>query len=223
MIRRLAVLFGRAKRIFQTEGWIPLLKQSLKFFVGLFFQYKTYYLYEYRFKEMNETDFVPKIHDFTFKIVSTNQEADRLVPNGFEFRSFNSVFRERLDKGAIAFCIFIGRELAHIGWVAMNEEARKSILTLPLRVNFSNNESFIGGIITMPKYQGKGLMAYGLLKRLQFLREKGVMVSRHIIAKNNVVSRTVVENSGYNRYGEARYLRILWWKSWKENPLTHMS
>ncbi len=108
MIRRTTVLFGRAKRVFHTQGLMPLLRQGLAFLAGLFFQYETYYLYEHELQEVNDADFMPRINDFTFKIVTTSQEADELVANGFEFRSSDGIHRERLEKGATAFRVFVG-------------------------------------------------------------------------------------------------------------------
>ena len=116
---------------------------------------------------------MPKIQDFTFKIVSTNQQADELATEGIDFRSNFINARRGLDKGALAFCIFVERELAHIGWVAMTEEAKNTFDSLPYQVDFSNKEACTGGTVTIPKYGGKGLMVYGYFKRLQFLKERG--------------------------------------------------
>jgi hypothetical protein len=84
---------------------------------------------------------MPKIDDFALKIVSTNEEADELEAQGLEFRSQVLNARKRLDKGAIAFCIFVGKELANVSWVAMTLEAKNSLGQPPFRVDFSNNEA----------------------------------------------------------------------------------
>jgi len=220
MISRVTALFGRAKRVLQTEGLLPLLWQGLTLIASYFFRYETYYLYQHGLEEMNEDDLMPRVENFTSKVITTNQEADALVADGYQFRYSDGIHRERLDKGAIACCIFVGRELAHITWVATTEEAQKSILDLPFRVDYSNNEAFMGGSITDAKYRRMGLMSYSHARRRRFLRGKGAIVSRSPVAKNNIASRGMVEKSGYNMYGEARHLKILWWKSWKEKPLT---
>lgn len=36
---------------------------------------------------LKESDYIPKIDNFTLKIVSSNEEADKLEAEGFEFRS----------------------------------------------------------------------------------------------------------------------------------------
>ena len=86
--------------------------------------------------------------------------------------------RRNLDKGAIAFCIFVNGEVAHIGFVAMSEEAKNTVDHMPYKVDFSNNEACTGATETVPEYRSKGLMGYVYFKRFQFLREKGKVISR---------------------------------------------
>ena len=222
-MHRLAQLFGRVKHILRTEGLLSLLRQGFAFLAGCIFRYETYYLVERRLEEMNGADFMPRIEDFTFRIVSTTQEADELVANGFEFRSSDGVRRERLDRGAIALCVFIGRELAYMGWIAMNEEAQRSISDIPLQVDFSKSEAFSGGVWTNPKYRGRGLHPYGVSKRIQFLRGRGIIVSRRVIDKKNISAQRISVKIDHTIYAEARYLKLLWWKSWKETPTNQIS
>ena len=166
---------------------------------------------------------MPKIQNFTFKTISTNQQADELVAGGFELGSQITMMRRRLDRGAIAFCIFIERELAHIGWVALTEEAKELVDAFPYKVDFSNGEACTGGTWTHPKYRGNGLMVYGYFKRFQFLREKGIRVSRNVVAKSNIKSQMAHAKFGPKIRGEARYLKILWRRFWWEKPLTPAS
>jgi len=169
-------------------------------------------------EETGEDGYLPKIRDFILKVIYTNQQADELVADGFKFRQFDDIRRERLDRGAIGFCIFVGQELANIGWVAMNEEAQRSILDLPIKVDFSNNEAFLGSGWTHPKYRGMRLHGYNLFKRLQFLREKGVAIQRSVAKTRNIASQKGSNVFSPKIYAESRYLKILWWKFWKETP-----
>ena len=125
------VLLTRAKWLLQTEGLIPLLRQGFVFAASHILRYGTYYLYEHTLKERNEADFVPRIQNFTFEIISTNGQADELAAVGLHFRASSINAKRRLDKGAVAFCFFVGQELAHIGWVAKTEEAKNTFDSLP--------------------------------------------------------------------------------------------
>ncbi|MFC1902486.1 GNAT family N-acetyltransferase [Chloroflexota bacterium] len=127
--------------------------------------------------------------------------------------------RRGLDKGAIAFCVFVERELAHIGWVALNEEAKNIFDPLPFRVDFSNREACIGGAWTDPKYRGRDLMSYIFLERFQFLRERGILILRCSVNKQNIASHRLHAKLGANMYAQARYLRVLRWQLWRERPL----
>lgn len=216
----IAILLNRAKEIFQTEGLISLLRRGFPFLIRqYFFRYRTVYLYEYKLGERNEADYRPIIQNFTFKIVSTNQQADELAVIGADFRSYFSNARRSLDKGAIAFCIFVGQEIAHVSWVAMTEEAKNTFDSLPYQIDFLNNEACTGGTVTITKYKGKGLMTYINYKKSQFLWEKGIITLRNAVETSNIASQKAYAKFGPKIYAKARYLEILWWKSWKETPL----
>jgi len=223
--------------------------------LGLVYYYTTYYLTveEIKLKEENEARYMPKMQDFTFKIVSSNQEADELAAHGLEFRSRPLKYRERLDKGAIAFCIFVGRELAHISWFAFTEEAKQTFSFVPQKVDFANNEAYGGDNWTNPKYRGMGLATYKHFKAYQLLRERGKSVCRGILWKDNLLSQKTLNPKIYaggcylnllrekgklvaqaavardylaslagfdaQIYAEARFLKILWWRFWKETPI----
>ena len=220
MISMFVVVLKRAKYILQKEGLKPLLSRGFDFTSRLLIGYGGCFLYEHTLKDRNEADFLPQIEDFTLKIISSNEEANKLAEaTGYDFRSRYVTARNQLDKGAIAFCIFVNGEIVHIGWVALSEQARKAIDSLPYKVNFSNNEACTGSTETIPEYRGKGLMTYGYFKRFQFLKEKGMVVSRNAVAKDNIASHKAHAKFSPKVYAEAKYLRFLRWYYWKEKPL----
>ena len=219
------MLLRRAKQVLQTEGLIPLVRRGFPLLLGHFFRYRRYYLYETDIqqilKERNEADFLPRIENFTIKIVSTNEQADELEAEGLEFRSQVINAGHRLDKGAVAFCIFVGQELAYHGWIATTEAAMKALGEPPLRVDFANNEACGADVWTNPKYRGKGLAPFADFKTYQFLQQIGRVVHRASTPTGNVSSQKAWAKLGHPKiHAEARYLKILWWKSWKEKPLT---
>jgi len=221
-VSKLPWLLRRANHIRKPEGLIPLVRRGFPFVVRRFFQYNTYYLSQKavdNIKNLNEADFMPKIDSFTLKIVSTNQEADELEAEGLEFCAHVMNTRERLDKGAVALCIFVGPELASVEWVAMTQEAKDSVGEPPFKVDFSKNEVCTAGGWTNPKYRGRGLAPYVDFKTSEFVQERGKVVERTSGLKGNIASSRAYAKLGPRRYAEARYLKILWWKSWKEKPL----
>ena len=111
-------LFRRAYHIHRAEGLRALLGRAYRLLVRRYFEYSTYYLYAKpvpRAEEVNGAQPIPGADRVMPRLVSSNEEVDELEAQGFEFRSHVPNARERLDKGAVATCVFVGKELGHIG------------------------------------------------------------------------------------------------------------
>ena len=219
MMHRLQVLLTRVRHILRKEGSGRLLRMVLLTLVSYFFRYERYYLYKNTLADMDEDKIKPGVPDFSFRAVSTNREADALVGEGFEFAHSDGVHREWLDKGATAFCVFAGRELAFIAWAAMNEKAQRTVSYIPMPVNFDGGDAYAAGMYTYPKYRRAGVGTYGYYKRSQYLRERGVKSLWGAVYIGNRTVHKAAEGKGSYIYGRGRLLKILWWKSWKEKPL----
>ena len=220
MISEMLVVLRRAKDILQTEGLRPLVRRGFDFMRRRFFRYGGYYLYKSTLGELDLADLTPKIQGLTFNIICSNEEADELAATtGHDFRRRFVNARKSLDKGAIAFCTFAKGEIVNIGWVALSEEAKKTLDPLLQKVDFSNNEAYLSGGETIPEYRRKGLAEHNFCSRLQFLREKGGTSMRLAMGVSNIAPQKVALRHGAQIYARARYMRILWWKSWKEIPL----
>ena len=221
-------LIARAGRKLKTRGSAGLLRSAVAFPYWQFkhlsrylFGYYVVYLYEHTMKVRSEADFLPAMQDYVFKIVSNNQQADELAQNGFQdFRQGWPTARRGLETGGTAFCVFGGRELAHIGWVATTSEAKDTFDPLPYHVDFSSNEACTGGTWTSPKYRSKGLMKYIYFKRFQYLRENGIKIGRNAVEVGNVASQKVHAKFGPRIYARARYLRLGKWYLTKETPIS---
>ena len=220
MISELVSMLNRARDVFQSDGLITVLERGFDFTRRRLFLYGHYYLYEHALHESNEADFMPRIQDFTLRIVRSNEEADELAAAiGCDFRHRFVYAGKSLDKGAIAFCVFVGDEVAHIGLVALNKEAKNSFDFIPYEVDFSKNQACTGGTETVPEYRGRGLMAYGYFERFKYLREMGITASRNAVNVTNVASQKAHARFGPRIYARGRYLKLLWLEFWKETPL----
>ena len=223
-MNRVRELLLRTWDIYRAYGVRELLKRAIAFAAYCLYEQRTYHLTVHTLEEvedMNESDLIPRTERLTLEIVASNDEADGLEARGLDFRSHVRGSRRRLDGGAVAVCLFVGDELAHIGWVAMSKEAADSLGEPPVMVDFHGGEGFRGDVWTNPNFRRLGLHAYGNFKRLEFMLDKGLVVSRGAIAKSNTVALQTNEKLGAEVYAEGRYLRVLWWRSWREEPLTH--
>ena len=219
----LSRLIKRARYRYRTEGLMSLLRRSLRFAVRSIFVYETYYLSAgdpREFRELNKAEYTPNLDKVSSIAITTNQEARELEANGFEFFSHGEDFSRRLDKGAVACCTFVGSELACICWLALTQEAQKSIDKLGTKVDFGKNESCTLDMRTIPKYRRKGLMVVNLLKRYEFLASRGIVRNVGAIRQDNSAANRGFSKVGASPYAEARYLRILWLRFWEEKPLT---
>jgi ribosomal protein S18 acetylase RimI-like enzyme len=216
MLGEIRNYFNRAKQILQIAGLKALFVRGLK---HGFYEHQTYYLYEHVLKDRDEADFVPGVKDFTFKTITCRRDIDQLVSNGFDLRLDITDISLRVDRGAAAYCAFIGRDLASIGFIAGNQEAMNSLNPPPFKVNFSAGEVYTGGLWTNPDYRGHGLAAYIYFKRLQSLKNEGKVIARNIVLKDNTPAHKMLSRFAPKISGEGQASRVLWHIFWKEKSL----
>ena len=182
--------------------------------------HETRNIYEHTLKEIDFNDFMPYISNFTLHIVSTNRQADTLEADGYEFSNYQQRQSRGLDIGAIAFCIFVGQELAHIGWVALTEEAAPYVDSWRYHVDFTGGEACSGSSSTLPQYEGKGLFKYGYYRRFEYLREMGVDKMIASVDINNTASNNMHAKFHPKIRARVRHIKFLGWESWKEWKLS---
>jgi hypothetical protein len=197
---------------------VTALKKILAFL--LVYENFTCYVYESKLIRRNENDFKPGISDLTLKIISTKQQLNELVNNGFDLSPHLARTKHRLEKGATACLAFVGKELVSMEWVAMNAEAKASIDIYPCKIDFSHKEAYAGGVWTNPKYRGKGLHLYVYYKIYDFLRENGLMTVKSIVEVHNAAALKSHERFSPEEKikAKARYLRVMGLHFWRETP-----
>jgi len=216
-------LVARAKSIYRTGGSLQLVKRGAAFLRWRVFEYRRYYLYADPIDslgDLSEADFLPRVGSFIGKVVSCNEEADELEARGLTFRAQVPNARRSLDNGAVAFCVFVDNRLAHVGWAAFTREGQKSIGDPPYNVDFSNHEACSAGSWTNPEYRRLRLRRYSRFMMLRYLLENGIRTKRSAIAKGNTPPQQGRHEYPLGPQGEGRYLRVLWWESWRERPLS---
>jgi len=216
-MRKARSLITRARGLLATEGLAALVKRSLKYFI---FDATEYYLYELPIREMADADYPDSLGQFDVQVVRSVQEAEELAAR-FRFDLHERFINAEtcLHAGAVAICMAVDGEIAHVGWVATSDEAARAISPLRQRVEYSKGEAFAGGGLTLPEYRGNGLLRYGSLARLRFLRQQGCTRLRYAVAVNNAPAIKGLASLTPTAYGRARHLRVLWWNRWRETPL----
>lgn len=215
-----------AIEIYRREGIYRLFLALL----GQIYTHQIWYVYEHDLKDLshkNEKDLLPQIPDFSFKVISDVEEAEELEGKGFDLIRQASRLRYRLKNGALAFCLFHGTKLMHIGWLGMNARAKDSITDLPYKVDFSKM-ACIEVATTMPEYRGKnaskyfqsykGFLIYSYFKRAQYLTAKGIYTARYAILESNKAIRWAFERYNTRLISKFHHIKILGFKFWKESP-----
>jgi hypothetical protein len=208
--------------IVKSDGWFTLWRLGLPYLKDLLrFEYHHVYLEEQNLADIKEPDFRPELQEeLSFFVVTTNQQLDELLNSGYSIQSISmsmESLRRRLNKGAIATLGFVGHELAYRGFMALNEQAMRAIEPYPYKVDFNNSESCHGNARTVEKYRGKGIMSYVTFETAEFLRERGIQTKRASIGANNIPALKANAKKNSKVYGKGRYMRILWYKFWKES------
>jgi RimJ/RimL family protein N-acetyltransferase len=210
---------NRIRTIVDSEGITSLVIKAIKLILGGLFRYEKYYAYKNIFPEIDEADLMPDVGNFSVYFISSNDEADKLAMELPDFRGYSIYSKKRLDTGAIACCIFVDREFAHVGWIALDRKSQEMITPYPYPVDFANEEACTGGSYTMKKFRGKGLLTYGHYRRMAYLRDKGIETVRDIVDVNNIAVQKVKVKLSHKKYARARYLKVFGFKFWKQTPL----
>ena len=105
-----------------------------------------------------------------------------------------------------------------LGWVAFDKEAQEAISPIPLEVHFHHLRAFAGNGLTTPKYRGRGLLGLGSFMRMQLVRDKGFNSLIYAVATKNTAAQRGLARLSPRIYAKGRYIRVLWWKYWKETP-----
>jgi len=219
-MRYIAEHLNRARYILRNEGTISLLRRIFSYLSSRIFFYEEYYVRQHFVGELNEADFLPKVKGFTFKLITSNEMADDWAKRtDVDFREQILHARQRLDAGAVAFCIFIQNHLANINWLGLDQKSKNSINPQPYQVNFSEHQGCTGAAETAPRYRGKGLMAYNCFQRNNYMKQQGITMLIGIDATDNIAIYKVQSRFPTKICARARYIKFLWWQYWKETPL----
>ncbi|MFC2008813.1 hypothetical protein ACFLUT_02025 [Chloroflexota bacterium] len=159
----------------------------------------------------------PPVEGLEVHVLQSEQDVEYLVAAGYEdVRRVMRPAGHQLRSGAIGFCAFVKRDVAHIAWVATTADAKLAIDSVPYLVGFADGEACWGGAYTVGRFRGKGLHGHVMEWRLRYCDEHGYRV---VVGATNVDNAPSLRNQA--KYGprvraQGRYRRVLRWSSWTE-------
>ena len=203
---RIRAFLREGKRTFHQQGFIPFFKYIGAFFARLLFIYGTCYIYENR---LDGPSIAHKLDNLTLRLISTSEEFHQLLAEGFDFSSDPDIqlYRKRLNRGAVAFCAFVDKELAHATWAATSRRAKGDFHPYPVE---HGHTACVGATSTAPKYRRKGINVYVHSEIFRYIREKGLSKAVIAINKDNIAAQNSQAKLGSTRWGEGYYIRLLY-------------
>ena len=210
----LTAVLARGRSLAREVGPVSVIVAALRRYVV---DRRTFFLYEYRHDSPATRPGAPP-SGFDEYFVQSNDEADRLLGTRCDFREVVSQARHALDSDAVAFCLYEGRDVAHVGWLATSQEARRALDRLGFEVRFDAGEAWLGAVYTVPRYRNRGLLAYSARRRFEYLRHAGFSTSRSAIETNNAASKRVQTHFEPHVYAVGRLFKFLRWRRWSERP-----
>jgi hypothetical protein len=218
--RSLSKYLEKAKSIIKNEGCGSLLKRAYSYYRPRLFRYEHVYLYLHPVNiELDPALFKPRRDDVECLIIYSHTEADRSAVDHVDLREVVFDARNILSSGGVAVCLYIGRDLAHISWLALNQESRNWVDELPYKIDFSEKRAVTGKSYTDPKFRSQNLMVHGNYQKLKYLKEQGILFLHHAVGVDNIASQKAYSKFSPVIYAEATYLKIFCLKFRKEKPL----
>jgi hypothetical protein len=208
--------FSRATYVLKYEGWYAFFRQGFSYISSLLLSYGNYFVYQFDFGQ-RELPIIELKAEYFFASITSLADFENLLAQGYSFG--NREFRKRLDKGAVAFCVFVDRVLAAECWIATIPRAKKVVDPLPFYVDFDNREACTGVRFTNPKFRRNGFSVFTHLARLAYLKEHGFTKAKASVNVKNIVSQATNEKYFGKKVSKGRYIRILGWHYWKEKSL----
>ncbi|MDD5043626.1 MAG: hypothetical protein PHD51_03070 [Patescibacteria group bacterium] len=201
----------------KEEGFFSFCQKALAHLAGSIFSYNTILVYEKDLTKLDNIYFYPRLDGAVLKIISSIDEYNKAKEGGY---SLDIAVSERwIGEGAIAFCVFVGRDLAHLTWVALNQETKSHIDSNNYQVDFLNKEVASGASKTKKKYLRKGLYLFVYSEIFIFLHNLGKTRDKFTINESNTASRRALEKFNPRIIKKIKCLRILFFSKCRELPL----
>jgi hypothetical protein len=206
-------VFTRTAQIISSEGLPALLKQGIQYFWNSIQSHGEFYVIEFDYRSQPEIpDIKPRI-DCTYKQISSVSDYDILLAQGYRFGPRK--FRPKLKNGAMAFCLFVEKDLASETWAAVDSKSKKVVDPIPFQVDFDKGEVCVGVRFTNPKYRRNGLSEYVYAMRLPYLKERFTKAKASVNVNNKASQR--INDIFYGKViSRGSYFRFFGLQYWKE-------
>jgi hypothetical protein len=172
--------------------------------------YKRYYLYKdenlinYHLKpKLEQTQF---IHFTKYSKFKYYQKENNLIVSDFDL----DLIRKMFGVNALAFCAIIDSHLAHLTWVALNDEAKKIVEPWPMTIDW-NIEACWGLAQTSTAYKRMGLYSCVHAQIGMYLKKKGIQNNKFTVKKSNLPSNEAMSYFKPTIFADGYFFKIIFW------------
>lgn len=116
----------------------------------------------------------------------------------------------------MGFCAYVGSEVAHVAWVALDEPAKRSLAPIPCNVRFEEGEGYWGGSMTVRRFRNLGIYKHVMALRLRYCHERGCAILVDATEVDNEASLKAQGVYSPRVRTVCRYRRVLWWSDWTD-------
>ena len=223
MLHSCKQIYAALWAIVKYEGIRVFIARGLMFLSHRLFVSEDYYMVVVDYRDVDkevEADNLPEVENHCWRILTSNQEADELLTDGFNLGAYEFDLRIFLRKGVTAVCNFVDKELAHYSVIAENLQGKEAVEPLPFSVDFENGQVVIGRAFTVPKFRRLHLRSYNGYLLRKYLRGRGKTGSKYPIRVDNYPALSIAAQPPDKLIvSRCRYIKILWFKHVKEEEM----
>lgn len=179
----------------------------------VFYSSKEYLLYENdlkKLKPLSEISILINENDiFEFKMMESDNDFKDLLIDGYTFSNYlmtNPECEKRLRKGALMFCAFVNRELAHATWAGTKKGTYEDFF--PFSLDY-DDALYVGGTMTIFKFRRKKIASYAHQNILNYALKLKFNRVIFLVNKENIISQNFQKSIGSIPTGLAVQSRIL--------------
>jgi len=211
----------RAASLLRTEGTAGLAQGAVRYVRHL--AHRVYWQEDFVIYETDTKGYAlglvaPSIDGLEVQVLGSESDVQRLVTEGYEdVRRVVRPAARRLQHGAVGFCAFVNREVAHVAWVALTQEVQVALDLFPYFVDFDNGEAWWGGSLATGRYRNLGIYRHVMAWRLRYCHELGCHVLVDATEVRNTPSLRSQETYNPRTRAYCRYRRFLRWCRWTES------
>lgn len=193
-------LFLKGKRKLHEEGFLALCRDAL-------WSNARSYLWEHTLLDVPNIH--PRLPSVMIEKIDSAKRLDDILAQGFDFSWYEmslSKCKQRLKKGAMMFCAICGGNVIHVTWVGITPGNHGDFYGFAVDYGC---EASIGGTMTAPRFEGKGVYTYVYTEIFRYLAETGKTKAIFQTAMDNRVVLNTQTKLGSRIRGIGHRLRVL--------------